>query len=156
MAQTGGGAGAEAGAKKGGSMLGTLALLALFLMGLVWLQSAWPRSTAGTAGSTAAATPGPSLFRTGDRVHLRAAGGKLIPVATDMAAGEALDKAQAAGDDLGLQELLATGRVFLAEPGTAALVIDREGILAVSYQIRVQDGPQKGKAGWVPREFVQP
>lgn len=58
----------------------------------------------------------------------------------------------AAEDDVRLQQLIISGRVFTTKSGAGVLVLDHDGILEVVYP---QAG-QAGQAGWVPLEWVGP
>lgn len=111
-----------------------------------------PRPTTAPPTATATRTP---IFSAGDTVKLRGDAGKMIPVAATQEALEALNKAQRANDNIGVNELIITGKIFTVEGDTPALVLDRDGILDTQYHVRIHDGRHVGKAGWVPAEWVQ-
>ena len=64
---------------------------------------------------------------------------------------DAAIKARAAKDDVGFRQAFLAGG-FSVLHGTKVRVIDTHGMWAL--QVRVQEGPNAGKAGYVPREFV--
>lgn len=61
-------------------------------------------------------------------------------------------KAVNAKDDIGLSQLLLTGEAFMVSNCTKIKVIDRSMFLR---QVRVLEGEQFGKAGWMPYEWVK-
>lgn len=116
---------------------------------LLWVFAPWGR---GTGNSAAVPTSALSHLRAGQEGHLDN-GGDTAFVAADDAAFDELTKAASAGDQVGIRELVRGGRVFLVPQNTRILVIEN-GVFSV--RIRVLDGLQKDKAGWVPAEFVKP
>jgi len=80
-------------------------------------------------------------------------GGATVLVAVDDAAFDDLNRAASANDDAGIRELVRAGRVFLTPQYTAIRVLEN-GVFSV--RVRILDGTQKDKAGWVPAEFVKP
>jgi hypothetical protein len=63
-----------------------------------------------------------------------------------------LAKAIAAGDDIGFKALILAGCCFDVPKGTKVKVIDTGWFVS---QVRVQEGPYAGIAGWVSQERVR-
>jgi hypothetical protein len=57
-----------------------------------------------------------------------------------------------AGDTVGLGKLIEQGRAFPVADETRVLVIDQKW---PAVQVRVLEGPQSGKTGWVAFEHVR-
>lgn len=66
---------------------------------------------------------------------------------------EELIKAFVAKDKYGQAELMIQGKWFPVENNTKVLVIDRS---FARRKVRILEGKHKGRAGWVPMEFVKP
>lgn len=115
---------------------------------LLYVFAPWGRKT---DQSAAVPTSALSALRVGQEGQLDN-GGPTVLVAIDDAAFDDLNKAAGAGDDTGVRELVRAGRVFLAPQHTAIRVLEN-GL--VSVRVRILDGAQKDKAGWVPAEFVK-
>lgn len=114
------------------------------------LASTPPSPTTGpTATSNVPPTRGPTPQAASP--HL-SNGGSPVFVATTDAAWDALFKALGKRDEIGVAELVLSGRVFLVDDGTKVLVLDRG---FSSIEIRVVEGSSFGKKGWVPRELVK-
>ncbi len=64
---------------------------------------------------------------------------------------DAAVKARAAKDDPGFYQAMAMGS-FSVLPNTRVRVIGNHGLFRL--QVRVMEGPNAGKAGYVAREFV--
>jgi hypothetical protein len=83
-------------------------------------------------------------------------GDQIVVVAVDKAAFNELCKAIVARDKEGFVELGVSGRAFMVSPGTKARVLDAYGsTLPASVQVRILSGPEYGRAGVVPRGYVQ-
>ena len=106
-------------------------------------------------GTSTRATPesGPHTYHPGlgEDGFLRSTDGGALPVALDEEAWQAMWDAVVAGDDYGMAELVATGRVLAVESGTRVRVIDT-GLFR--NKIRVLEGEHTGRGGWVAYEFV--
>ena len=63
-----------------------------------------------------------------------------------------LVKFSIAGDEIGFLKMLRTGRAFVVTSGTQVKVI-QTGIIA--YEVRVLDGGNAGRSGWIEREFLK-
>lgn len=74
------------------------------------------------------------------------------PVAVDKEALSRMLKLADADDTIGLGALVVEGRVFNVKSCTKVKVIDRS---LSGVEIRVMDGSQLGKSGWVVMEFVK-
>ena len=73
-------------------------------------------------------------------------------LAIDISSQDAFTKAAIAKDYIGMQRLVSTGRVFEVPANTRVLVIDRKTFIR---QVRVLEGPQAGRAGWLPMEWIK-
>ena len=58
----------------------------------------------------------------------------------------------AAGDQHGAAQMHATGKMFAVDNGTRVKVID---IAFGALRVRVLDGDETGKSGWISHEFVK-
>jgi hypothetical protein len=98
--------------------------------------------------------PQPTMKHIGQEGRLDGSGSD-VPVAVDVKALDELYQVFAAGDKLGLLDLVTSGRVFGVPDNTRVLVIDRAGFLGSRLKVRILDGDQAGMAGWVPCECVK-
>jgi hypothetical protein len=127
--------------------IGTVGALVLVGIVLAALIGALDTSTRATPES------GPHTYHPGlgEDGFLRSRGGGPLPVAVDEEAWQAMSDAVVAGDDYGMAELVATGRVLAVDSGTRVRVIDRA---LYRTKIRVLEGKHTGRGGWVAYEFV--
>jgi hypothetical protein len=105
-----------------------------------------------TPGQTrpAAATASQSWSR-GDRVRIVTSNKSGTFMAVDEAANDQLIKVCNAKDSTGLAELMLQGRAWSVDEGTSALVVD-PGVFTT--EVRLLDGPQAGRSGLLPSEFI--
>jgi len=61
-------------------------------------------------------------------------------------------KLSVANDTMGIAEMALDDKIFFVKTGTKVLVIDRE---TFSRQVRILEGENIGRSGWVPFEFIQ-
>lgn len=87
------------------------------------------------------------------RLQVDGGADQLILLALQRDDVEAVGKALRAGDGAGIVELVRRGRALLVSNGTKVLVIDTAVFVR---QVRVLDGDQAGRAGWIPTEFIRP
>jgi hypothetical protein len=73
-------------------------------------------------------------------------------VATDEKAFDDVTNAAIANDTYGVKELLSKGKIFIGSYNSRVLVIDSA---MLKTKVRLLDGDNIGKAGWVPFEFVK-
>ena len=74
-----------------------------------------------------------------------------VTVALDEKAEDAIIKASVANDDYGIAEVISAGNAFLVNNCAKVKVIEvKTGI----RKIRILDGVQVNKSGWVPYEFL--
>jgi hypothetical protein len=73
-------------------------------------------------------------------------------LAVDDPAWDAMREAIGAQDKYGLFELMVDGKVFAVDRGYRAKLLKRS---FSADKVRITEGPQIGKAGWVVSEFVQ-
>ena len=81
-------------------------------------------------------------------------GASIVLVGVDEKAVDAIYKALMAKDETGIEELAAAGRIFIVAPGTKVKVLDLHGFLAPRSEIRILEGPQKGRRGFVSTSLV--
>jgi hypothetical protein len=79
-------------------------------------------------------------------------GGGTIPVAVDETSFDALVKSSVKGDSYGVAELVAAGKVFGVDGPVRVLLLDST---FTKCKVRILEGPQTGRAGWVPTEWVK-
>ena len=77
--------------------------------------------------------------------------GELTPVALTEKNFDAWTSAQVAKDNLGIQQLLASGKVVGVKSGTKVLVIEQA---TFKRKVRILEGKDKGLSGWVAMEYV--
>jgi hypothetical protein len=117
---------------------------------LLYVFAPWGRGTDSRAARPAPTSSFGNLL-VGQEGHLDN-GGAMAFVALDDAAYDALNKAAGVDDQAGIRELVSAGRVFLTPQHTAIRVLENS---VFSVKVRILDGAQKDKAGWVPAEFVK-
>lgn len=88
-----------------------------------------------------------AVISVGDKAHINTE----IAVAVNDSAWDELNKASRARDTLGMANLVASGRIFIAEPDSKVLII--EGGFT-SVKVRMMSGDNIGKSGWVISEAV--
>jgi hypothetical protein len=96
--------------------------------------------------------PEPVDIHAGTEAALRVPSGRIL-VATSEANLDKLMKTLTIKDSEGILELLANGEAFAVDNGTKCRVLT-PGILTV--EVRIIEGDQRGRSGFVPREFIQP
>lgn len=69
---------------------------------------------------------------------------------------DAMNKAFAAHDAIGLSNLAASGLIYPVGKGVHVLVIDRQGFLEQTVQVRVLEGPAFSVSGWLPAGLATP
>jgi hypothetical protein len=105
------------------------------------------------APGTAQDRPRELLKISGARGHLitQAASGQVL-LARDQAAIDALVRAININDKITQVHLILSGRTFLLPAGTAILIINTSWDMS---EVRLLDGPQFGRTGWVPDAHIQ-
>lgn len=73
-------------------------------------------------------------------------------VSLDVETEKAVIKASIANDTYGMAEVVSSGKAFLVSNCTKVKVIDQN---VGSRKIRILEGEQLSKSGWVPMEFVK-
>jgi hypothetical protein len=129
-------------------MGGCLKVVLLGVLILILIAAFSPRHGNGPA---VAPQPPPPRADIGDEVTLNAPGVP-GPLMAEDDAWEPLHDALAARDQVGLDRLMASGKVFRVSNGTRAKLI-KAGF--VSRKVRILDGPHAGRAGWIESEFVR-
>jgi hypothetical protein len=79
-----------------------------------------------------------------------------VVVADDLNALNDLIKAAVSEGDSGIAMIILQGRAFLVPQWTQVRVIGHAGFLSDKTQVRILSGPNRGRSGWVPSEFVKP
>ena len=92
----------------------------------------------------------------GEKGRLNDGGTGWIPVCVSKEALDKMTDAAAAHDNQGAENLIASGEVFMVPENTKILEIDEGGFLASVRKVRILDGNWKGRAVWVPYEWVKP
>lgn len=107
------------------------------------------------APPAAPAAPAKSFLRPGDqgRAQVDGAAGPFLANTPDDY--DAFVKAAAAKDTAGVAQMVGQGRLAQIPNGTLVQVIDFTGVLDTKYRVRVLEGAQAGRAGWVPTEFIR-
>jgi hypothetical protein len=90
----------------------------------------------------------------GGHGSLRGTTGVLTPVGVDDAALKEILTSFRVKDRDGMIQLLVTGRAFSVPNGTKVLVVEHGSMYV--RKIRVLEGAQKGRAGYVPDEWIKP
>lgn len=94
----------------------------------------------------------------GDTVRLSlgsgVSAGQALLLVTEKEDWAELSKILQARDWEGIMEMTAAGKAFSATNGARARVLNVSGIIAVMYKVRVLDGENQGRSGWIPAEFV--
>jgi hypothetical protein len=94
----------------------------------------------------------PTRPAAGQEIRLSAKEGNEWYLADDAFSQDAYAKALAAKDTIGIQDLIRRERIFPVANGTRLLVLE-QGWTAM--RVRVLEGPQYGKAGWIAFEHVR-
>jgi hypothetical protein len=97
--------------------------------------------------NTTQQSTGPHLYR--DEAH------PLVYLGVDEEALDGIVNAAVHEDPDGVNDLIRQDRVFACEGGIAVKIIGGSGFLQSKIKIRLLEGVQAGRAGWVPREFVK-
>lgn len=118
---------------------------------LLYVFAPWGRGTDSRAARPAPTSSFSNLL-VGQEGHLDNGDITMVLVAVDDAAYDDLHKVANANDDVGIRELVRAGRVFLTPQHTAIRVLENS---VFSVKVRILDGAQKDRAGWVPAEFVK-
>ncbi len=87
----------------------------------------------------------------GDQGRLYMDGGT-IPVAITKDALDKMTRSFNVKDEIGFDNLFLSGQAFWTESGTKVLVIDMS---FATRKIRILEGSQYGRSGWVPYEWVK-
>lgn len=82
--------------------------------------------------------------------------GERVVVAVDRDSYDQVTRAAVIGDQEGLLELALRGKVFFVPPNTRVRVIDLGGFLYSRARVRILEGQQAGRSGWVAYEEVVP
>ncbi len=77
-----------------------------------------------------------------------------VPAATSLAAVADLVKAQVAGDDVGVKQMVEQGTAVLIPSGSAARVIKPYPSNPAVYEVRILGGPAKDRSAFVPEPWL--
>lgn len=75
-----------------------------------------------------------------------------VVVGTDEETESTITKVSLAKDEYGITELITTGKAFVVPNCTKVKIIDTK---VTTMKIRIIEGTQANKSGWVPYEFVK-
>ena len=130
--------------------------LIVFLVALIWgcvhifgLFSDNPGSSSGTTAATTSVDIGETGYIT--------SGGGNVVVASDEQSEDDLTHSSVAKDDVGVDKMIESQRVYMVNGGTAAKLIGYgHGVLGFSVlHVRVVDGPYATQEGWIPMEWLK-
>jgi hypothetical protein len=97
---------------------------------------------------------GPSILHPGQIVLLRSkAKEEAVYVGPTEADGQELKTLIQAGDDLGIGKMESGGSLFPVASETRCRVIEHDWLKSL-YRVRVLEGQEKGKSGWVYSRFL--
>lgn len=99
-------------------------------------------------------TPQRTIFSDGDNAILRTSAGGAVFLATTKGNYDELVKLVNAGDQLGIIQLMANGRLYEVQPFTKVLVIDHTGLFDSGKRVRILSGDYIGRDGWIAEEFL--
>jgi hypothetical protein len=93
-----------------------------------------------------------SAISVGQNGILTRGSGTTSPVSTTKDIMDKFFKAYRINDTYEIGALVSSGQVFLVNHGTKVLVIDSGQYV---LKVRILEGEHRGKAGWVPHEYVR-
>ncbi len=107
----------------------------------------------GTSGSSAPSTPAPQIdsVSVGETGYLESSASNVL-VATTKDNLDEIVKLSVANDTEGLAQMTLDGDAYIVDQGTQVRVIDTT---IGTREVRILEGKQYGKSGWVPVEFVK-
>jgi hypothetical protein len=126
----------------------TWGCLVLIILGMVFLGYSANNKGDEKSGDQKSTTP--SGVTAGANVTLV----KAI-LATDEKSYDEMFKSANANDTVGLVQMEAQGKIVEIKDGTKALVLEGGGFTQVKVKVRIIDGLQQGKAGWVAPKMIQ-
>jgi len=139
-----------------------IVLVGLFLLGYVTTEcdilkprpkKSTAKGTSNTPKSSPASRPSKTLS-IGEVCELYTSDDEVI-IARSEEALETLVRSAVAKDAAGLAEAVLLGQAFLVKSGTKAKVLERKGLLATRYKVRIVEGDHIMEIGWVPSEFAR-
>jgi len=75
-----------------------------------------------------------------------------IYLAVDKDAFDKWVSAVNANDEMGVQDLLYSGKLFYVPSGTKVLILD---VSWGAHKVRILEGDKYGKTGWLPSEYLK-
>ncbi len=107
----------------------------------------------GSSGSTISTPPAPQIesVSVGETGYLESSADNVL-VGTTKQNYEEIVKLSVAKDNEGLTQMVLNGQAYFVDSGTQVRVIDTS---MFARQVRILEGKQSGKSGWVPAEFVK-
>lgn len=127
-------------------------LLVLTLLGVGWLFYTGAFAGGGSTRAPAAAPSSRSSLVTRGQEGRLDSGARIVAVAVDEEAFDAFTKAAVANDEIGIGQLITSGRIFTVPQNTRVLVLD-PGVLSTT--VRILDGAHQSKSGIVAAEYVK-
>jgi hypothetical protein len=107
----------------------------------------------GTSSSARSPAAHSSYVGVGSEGRLFIRGNGALSVGVTEEAFNEMNTAISVSDSVGYRTILLAGRAFIVQEGTRVLVIER-GLFRA--KVRILDGTQKDRAGWVASEWVKP
>lgn len=105
-----------------------------------------------TSRTTSTPTPVPGSVGSEVRI-VPNSGAERMPLAVDPQAMDDLSKAAVAKDTVGWNEVIRAGRAFWVDRGARVLVLEQGW---ETTRVRLLDGPQAGRAGWLISDNLRP
>jgi len=125
-----------------------------YLLGVLLVALSLSGCSGPSAGGTSAAAAEPDWFRAGEIVTLSGSEATTpVLVAGDGASYDRLMTCAAAQDTIGLAGMFLAGAAWQTPAGTRARVLDHQ-ILGFRVEVRLESGPEAGRAGFVADHLV--
>lgn len=125
-----------------GCAIGCLGLIVLGVIVIVVISSGDTKSGDQQSTASPAVVPGATVTLV-----------KAI-LAMDEKSYDEMFKSANANDTVGLVQMEAQGKIVEIVDGTKALVLEGGGITQIKVKVRIIDGLQQGKAGWVAPKMI--
>ena len=143
--------------KKGGCIGRTIKLLivgaaGILVLGAILNKGAKPPGGGQASVASPAAVAASRQIRVGSEVEIGSTNGKLWQLAATDEAWDRMLDAQNADDTAEIHRMAREGLVYLIPGGTRGKVMQ---VGVTSFKVRVLDGMQEGKSGWIQRESIR-
>ena len=130
-----------------------ITLVVIVIIVIVWAtNNRGSTSQVQPATQTNANNTSASSLQLGDEGVIKYPNGNSdVPVSVSKDANGQLSKALTAKDEVGYNQLIASGQVFRVTAGTKAKYLDFGWVGII--EVRIEDGTYTGITGWLPTEF---